>query len=53
MTHNLWMNDDTDVETFAGKVTLGAPFNTGQDCTAATPVYVEQRKYNDMMVAHA
>lgn len=43
--------DDADVEVFAGKATLGATFNTGQDCTAATRVYVEQSKYNDVMEA--
>jgi len=43
--------DDADVEVFAGKATLGATFNTGQDCTAATRVYVEQSKYNDVLEA--
>lgn len=43
--------DDADVETFAAKATVGATFNTGQDCTAATRVYVEQSKYNDVMEA--
>ena len=43
--------DDADVEVFAGKATLAATFNTGQDCTAATRVYVEQSKYNDVMEA--
>lgn len=42
---------DADVEVFAGKATLGATFNTGQDCTAATRVYVEQSKYNDVLEA--
>lgn len=43
--------DDADVETFAGKATLAATFNTGQDCTAATRVYVAQSKYNDVLEA--
>lgn len=42
---------DADVDVFAGKATLGATFNTGQDCTAATRVYVEQSKYNDVLEA--
>lgn len=42
---------DADVEMFAGKATVGATFNNGQDCTAATRVYVEQSKYNDVLEA--
>ena len=34
--------DDADVEAVAATATLAATFNTGQDCTAATRVYVEQ-----------
>ncbi len=34
--------DDADVEAVASTATLAATFNTGQDCTAATRVYVEQ-----------
>ncbi len=34
--------DDADMESVAAKVTLAATFNTGQDCTAATRVYVEK-----------
>ncbi|MCB9102487.1 MAG: gamma-aminobutyraldehyde dehydrogenase [Anaerolineales bacterium] len=40
--------DDADVAEFAAKATLGATFNTGQDCTAATRVYVEQSRYKDV-----
>jgi betaine-aldehyde dehydrogenase len=36
--------DDADVETVAAKATLAATLNTGQDCTAATRLYVDQRK---------
>jgi betaine-aldehyde dehydrogenase len=36
--------DDADVETVAAVATLAATFNTGQDCTAATRVYVQQDK---------
>jgi betaine-aldehyde dehydrogenase len=34
--------DDADVETVAAAATLAATFNTGQDCTAATRVYVQK-----------
>ncbi len=37
--------DDADLELAAAKVTLAATFNTGQDCTAATRVYVDQARY--------
>ncbi len=33
--------DDVDVEAVAATATLASTFNTGQDCTAATRVYVE------------
>lgn len=40
--------DDADVASFAGKATIGATFNTGQDCTAATRIYVEESRYKDV-----
>jgi betaine-aldehyde dehydrogenase len=43
--------DDADVDVFAEKATLAATFNTGQDCTAATRVYVEQSRYEDVKEA--
>jgi betaine-aldehyde dehydrogenase len=43
--------DDTDVETVAATATLTSTFNTGQDCTAATRVYVQQNKANDVLEA--
>jgi betaine-aldehyde dehydrogenase len=43
--------DDVDVDLFAEKATLAATFNTGQDCTAATRVYVEQSRYEDVKEA--
>jgi betaine-aldehyde dehydrogenase len=43
--------DDADIESFAGKATLASTFNTGQDCTAATRVYVEQSRYDDVKEA--
>ncbi len=43
--------DDTDVELAAGKAALAATINTGQDCTAATRVYVERSKLKDVQDA--
>jgi betaine-aldehyde dehydrogenase len=43
--------DDVDVEALAGAATLGSTFNTGQDCTAATRVYVHKKKYNQALEA--
>jgi betaine-aldehyde dehydrogenase len=34
--------EDADVETVASKVALAGTINTGQDCTAATRVYVQE-----------
>lgn len=39
--------DDADIEAAAEKVTLAATFNTGQDCTAATRVYVDQNRLEE------
>ncbi len=36
--------DDADVELVAQKASLAATLNTGQDCTAATRVYVEKSR---------
>jgi betaine-aldehyde dehydrogenase len=36
--------DDADPELIAAKATLAATLNTGQDCTAATRVYVAKKK---------
>jgi betaine-aldehyde dehydrogenase len=43
--------DDADVEKLAGSATLGATFNTGQDCTAATRVYVAKNRYKQALEA--
>lgn len=40
--------DDADLEAVAAKTTLAATFNTGQDCTAATRVYVDQSRYDSL-----
>lgn len=39
--------DDADLELAAEKAAMAATFNTGQDCTAATRVYVDRRRLND------
>lgn len=38
--------DDADPELVAAKTTLASTFNTGQDCTAATRLYVAENQYN-------
>ncbi|HBY97945.1 MAG: gamma-aminobutyraldehyde dehydrogenase [Ardenticatenaceae bacterium] len=43
--------DDADVDLVASKATLAATINTGQDCTAATRVYVEQNRLNTVIEA--
>ncbi|MCC6801743.1 MAG: gamma-aminobutyraldehyde dehydrogenase [Anaerolineae bacterium] len=43
--------DDADVDQVAAIATLTSTFNTGQDCTAATRVYVEQRQMNNVLEA--
>ena len=45
--------DDADVASMARAVTLGATYNTGQDCTAATRVYVQRARYADVTDALA
>jgi betaine-aldehyde dehydrogenase len=45
--------DDADPELVAAKATIAATLNTGQDCTAATRVYVSKRRsaeYSDAIV---
>ena len=43
--------EDADIEEMAAAVTMGATYNTGQDCTAATRVYVERSRYGDAVDA--
>lgn len=40
-----------DVEAMAAAVTLGATYNSGQDCTAATRVYADRSLYADAVDA--
>jgi betaine-aldehyde dehydrogenase len=42
---------DADLAEMAAGVSLGATYNTGQDCTAATRVYVERAIYADAVDA--
>ncbi|TAK10741.1 MAG: gamma-aminobutyraldehyde dehydrogenase [Anaerolineae bacterium] len=37
--------DDANIDLVVEKVVLGATFNTGQDCTAATRVYAQGKQY--------
>jgi betaine-aldehyde dehydrogenase len=43
--------DDADVERLAAGATLGATYNTGQDCTAATRVLVERSRHDEVVEA--
>jgi betaine-aldehyde dehydrogenase len=43
--------DDSDVERVASIAMLASCFNTGQDCTAATRVYVEETRYHQVLEA--
>ncbi|HWH92931.1 MAG TPA: aminobutyraldehyde dehydrogenase [Baekduia sp.] len=42
---------DADVAAAAAGATLGATYNSGQDCTAATRVYAERSVYDDVVEA--
>ncbi|MGD9954600.1 MAG: aminobutyraldehyde dehydrogenase [Candidatus Nanopelagicales bacterium] len=44
---------DADLAAMARAVALGATYNSGQDCTAATRVYVERSRYADAVDAMA
>jgi betaine-aldehyde dehydrogenase len=43
--------DDVDVQNVAAIATLTSTFNTGQDCTAATRIYVEQSRASQVTEA--
>jgi betaine-aldehyde dehydrogenase len=43
--------DDADLDLVSSKATLAAIFNTGQDCTAATRVYVEKSRLKPLQEA--
>lgn len=42
---------DADIEAAAYGAVVGAYVNTGQDCTAATRIFVERSRYQDFLVA--
>jgi betaine-aldehyde dehydrogenase len=42
---------DADIAQMAHAVALGATYNTGQDCTAATRVYIERSIFDDAISA--
>jgi betaine-aldehyde dehydrogenase len=42
---------DADVAAAAAGATMGATYNSGQDCTAATRVYAERSVYDDVVEA--
>jgi betaine-aldehyde dehydrogenase len=43
--------DDVDVDAFAPAAKLASTFNTGQDCTAGTRVYVAESRYKQVQEA--
>jgi len=43
--------DDADVDALAEAAVVGALFNTGQDCTAATRLYVERSRLDEVVDA--
>ena len=43
--------DDADIDSMARALVLGATYNTGQDCTAATRIYVSKSRYADAVDA--
>ena len=43
--------DDADLEPLAEAAMVGACYNTGQDCTAATRLYVEKARFDDTVEA--
>lgn len=42
---------DADVDAVGGAAALAATYNTGQDCTAATRVYVERARHDEVVAA--
>lgn len=42
---------DADIPAMAAAVSMGASYNTGQDCTAATRVYVDRSRYDEAVDA--
>lgn len=42
---------DADLEHMAHAIALGGTYNTGQDCTAATRVYIHRSRFDDAVAA--
>ena len=42
---------DADLDSMAHAITLGATYNTGQDCTAATRVYIQRDRFDEGVAA--
>ncbi len=42
---------DADIGAMASAIALGATYNSGQDCTAATRVYIDRRRFDDGVAA--
>ena len=42
---------DADIDAMAGAIALGATYNSGQDCTAATRVYIDRERFDDAVGA--
>jgi betaine-aldehyde dehydrogenase len=42
---------DADIEAMAAAIALGSTYNSGQDCTAATRVYIDRRRFDDGVAA--
>lgn len=49
----LIVTDDADLGAVAGAAALAATYNSGQDCTAATRVYVDLRRHDELVDALA
>jgi len=45
--------EDADLAAAAGGAALGATYNSGQDCTAATRVYVQRERHDELVDALA
>lgn len=49
----LIVTDDADLEAVARAAAMAASYNSGQDCTAATRVYVDRRRHAELVDALA
>ncbi|MFC6235006.1 aldehyde dehydrogenase family protein, partial [Leucobacter soli] len=43
--------EDADIDAMAHAIALGATYNTGQDCTAATRVYLQRERFDEGVAA--